>query len=154
MSPTSWGDMSEKARELDVQLFPLLQSAIQGTWMSLLDGVVYPLFTQGMVLLWNHHDLNSGTRVTSAIQNMLAVRFEGNVSTYQISVFSAVDELIRSKATIPQFILSCIMNSGLPSNVKLQIAKDINEKDIDTLNIYDMLRGYCSTIAAVSHAVR
>jgi hypothetical protein len=42
------------------------------------------------------------------------------------------------------------MQSGLPQSVRFQIAKDLNEQAPDSINIYDLVRKYCSNINAVS----
>ena len=55
--------------------------------------------------------------------------------------------LLDSKATIYDFVLASIMDSGLPSAVKYQIAQDINSTNASEINIFDMIEGYCADIS-------
>ena len=145
-----YSELSQEARDLDAALLPHLRAIITGSKRGLLDHLAFPLFTQGMMILHQHFKRDKCSCITQAFSLGQQLRFTGDTKEYQIQLYSFVDQLLSTNATIYDFILACVIDSDLPSSVKYSIARDINEKDISNINIFDMIEGYCADISAVS----
>ena len=117
---SAYSQLSYDSQQLDLSLLPYLQAIVHGSKAVLLDHLDQPLFTQGMVMLHKHFERDCCSKVTSAFTLGRELRYGDDTKEYQIQLYSFVQTLLESKATIYDFILASIMDSGagLPSAVK------------------------------------
>ena len=130
----SYTELPQESQQLDLQLLPYLQSIVRGSKAVLLEHLAQPLFTQGMVMLHKHFEADSCTKITAAFSLGRELRFSGDTKQYQIQVYTFIQTLLESKATMCDYMLACIMDSELPTAVKYGIAQDINDSNASEIN--------------------
>jgi hypothetical protein len=147
----SYASLTEEARRLDVEFYLTIKQVVKGARALLLSRAKHHRWTEAMFLLHKNIEISSTVTKSEAIKGMLALRWDGSASNYELQLSQKVDSILSSKCTMMDFILMCVLKSGLPSAVQYEIAGIINQADGHTdIQLYDIIHQVCSKLASLS----
>lgn len=168
-----WGDPEEAATDytikkysdlakvngaavLDKQLFPILASCLEGSWVSLLDTVSKPLFCQAFAVLYATANKNSVAQKQSAISMLKDIQWRGTAEELSLEFVHASRALYNSGVQLSDIILhefahtvyqkNKIGGSAINDALLKHAALKASDSDTPDLNVYDFIKEHTALI--------
>lgn len=145
------------AAELDAQLFPVLASCLEGTWLALLETVSKPLFCQAFAVLYATANKNSVRQKQSAISLLRDIKFNGSAEQLALDFVDASTAMFHSGVSMNDIILhefaqivyqrNKIGGSAINEALLKHAALKANKPDTPELNVYDFIQEHTALIS-------
>ena len=146
-----YNDLPEESRKLDPLLYNILLMNVKGVKNSLLHCVSFPSYVQARIVLHKHMAISSSDRKTQAFKLMDQLTYRSDPHDFEVRAVTAFKELLDSNCKIKDYAMTRVMQAfdGKSKTTQHKIAHDINSQDIDSINFFDLIHGYCSDLASV-----
>ena len=145
------------AADLDAQLFPVLASCLEGTWLALLDTVGKPLFCQAFAVLYATANKNSVRQKQSAISLLRDIKFNGTAEQLALDFVDASTAMFHSGVSMNDIILhefaqivyqrNKIGGSAINEALLKHAALKSTKADTPELNVYDFIQEHTALIS-------
>jgi hypothetical protein len=144
-------NLPPESRTLDALLYNVLLMNVKGSKNALLRCVASPSYVYGKIVLNKHMDISRSERKTRAFSHMDELKCRGDPHAFEVKAVGAWREITESKCTMKDYAMTRIMKAfdGVSKTTQRKIARDLNNNDLDSLNYFDLIHGYCSDLASV-----
>ena len=154
--PKKYSDLTRDSVDLDCRLFHVLFTIVKGSYRHLITDLtgLYARYTFAIIAMWQHANLSSSNRRTTAMSEMQNLRYDGDAGKWKIELVSRAREVYAAGVTIEHFIMQCAFASfeGKNSQVQGLIAQDINSDGVvqEGMSLDKLASKYSSFMATLN----
>jgi len=148
---TAYTDFPEEAKALDGMLYNIFKMCVKGSKQAIIECVTFPSYVQAVCVLVKHMSISRMRRITAAFTKIDSLSYQGDTLKFQSDFLTSKREIDNCDATINDYLMCRLMRAfdGKSKTIQFQIAKDFNEMESSQINFYDLVQGYCASLASV-----
>ena len=156
---TSYSDLSEAAKTLDLMLCSIFKMSIKGSKEALGQCVTFPSHVQAVIqaviVLVKHNVMNISKmhRTTAAFEKLESLLYNRDTLQFPSNFLACKGEINTRRATVTHLAMCQLMKAseGKSKTVQSKIVEVFNRLNLDDshIDLYNLVQGYCADLAIV-----